>query len=87
VLGRAVAAEYEVGVAVDQAGGNPRTVQWHDFGGAEAGKFGALADADDLAVLDPDRGIALNAHRVAVGMDHSHGMAVDEEAVPHGGWH
>ena len=51
------AAEHQMRVAVDQPGRHPGAVERHDFGGAEAGELGALADADDLAVLDADRGV------------------------------
>jgi hypothetical protein len=79
----AVAAEDEMGVTVDQARRHPGAAQRDDLGGLEAGQFGALADADDLAVLDADGGVGDDPERVAAGRDHRRDMAVDQEAVPH----
>ena len=61
MLGGAGAAEDEMRVAVDQAGRDPGAAERHDFLGAEAGQFGALADAQDAAVLDADGGVADDA--------------------------
>ncbi len=44
------AAEDEMGVAVDQARRDPRAADGGHLPGAEAGQFGALADADDAAI-------------------------------------
>ena len=54
-----------------------------DFAGAESGELGALADADDPAVDDADRGIGHDAERIARGRDHRRDVAVGKEAVPH----
>ena len=51
------AAEDEMRVAVDQARRDPRAAERVDLLRAEAGELGALADANDLAVGDPDRAI------------------------------
>ena len=59
------AAEDQMRVAVDQARRHPGAAERDDFLGAEAGQFGALADADDLAVLDADGGVGDDAERVA----------------------
>ena len=79
----AVATEHEVGVAVDQARRDPRAVERVDLLRARAGKLGALADADDPAVGDPDRAIVDDAERIARPRLERRYPAVDEEAVPH----
>ena len=61
--------------------------QRNDFLRAETGQLGALADADDLAVGDADRGVGEQAERVAGLRDHRRHMAVGQEAVPHEAWH
>ena len=81
---RARAAEDEVGVAVDEAGGDPGAAQGDDVAGTEAGELGALADPDDAAVDDADRGIGHDAERIARGGDHRRDVAVGKQAVPHG---
>src|SRR5688572_33103596 len=74
-----------MGMAVDQPGGHPGAVESDDLPGAEAGEIGALADADDLAVLDADRAVADDAQGIAGGRVHGRDVAVDQEAVPHVG--
>ena len=59
------AAEDEVRVAVDQAGRDPGAAERDDLLRAKARKLGALADADDLAVGNPDRAILDQAERIA----------------------
>ena len=59
------AAEDEMRVAVDQARRDPRAAERDDFLGAKAGELGALADADDLAVGDPDRAVLDQPERIA----------------------
>ena len=54
-----------MGVAVDQARRDPGAAERNDFLGAKAGELGALADADDLAVLNADRAIFDDAQRIA----------------------
>ena len=84
MFGGARAAEDEMRVAVDQAGRHPGAAQRHHLLGAEAGQFGALADAQDAAVLDGDGGVADDAERpLARPRLHGREMAVDEQAVPH----
>ena len=77
------AAEHEMGVAIDQARRDPGAAERNDLLRAEAGELGALADADDLAVLDPDRAIGDGPERIAAHRKHGRDMAVDEQAVPH----
>ena len=60
--------------------------QGGDFLGPEPGQLGALADADDPAVVDADRGVGEQAQRIARLRDHRRDMAVGDEAVPHGVW-
>ena len=74
-------------MTIDQAGRDPGTTQRHDLGGAKAGEFGALADADDLPILNADRRVGQQAERIAGRADHGRGMTVDEQAIPHGRWH
>ena len=69
------APEHEVGVAVDQARRDPGAAERDDFAGTEAGKLGALADPDDLAVRDADRAILNHAKAVAF---ERRNVAVDE---------
>ena len=57
IFAGAVAAEDEVGVAIDQAGGDPGAVQRLDLSGLVAGQLGAAADPDDAPVLDADGAI------------------------------
>ena len=52
----------------------------------EAGQLGALADADDAAVGDADRGVGEQAERIAGLRDHRRDMAVGDQAVPHDVW-
>ena len=86
MLGGAGAAEDQMGVAIDQPRGDPGAAQGDDLLGAEAGELGALADAQDAAVLDGDGGIRDHAQRIAGSPLHGSDMAVDEEAIPHDGW-
>jgi hypothetical protein len=84
MLGSAVAAEDQMRVAIDQPGSHPGAAERHDLLRPEAGHFGALADAQDAAVLDGDGGVADDAQRPLAGARlHGREMAVDEEAVPH----
>ncbi len=57
--------------------------QCDDVAGAEAGQLGALADADDAAIDDPDRGIGHDAKRIARNRDHRRDVTVGKQAVPH----
>src|SRR4029078_8600653 len=61
----AIAPEYQVSVAVDQARSHPGAVERVYLPGASAGELGALADAHDSAVGDPDRAIVDDSKRVA----------------------
>ena len=78
------AAEHEMRVAIDQARGHPRAAERVDGLGAEAGKFGPLADADDLAVRDADRAILDHARAHCPAALEGRDVAVDEQPVPHG---
>ncbi len=51
------AAKNEVRVTIDQPRGYPRSTERDDFPCPIPRKLGALADADDLALGDPDRAI------------------------------
>src|SRR5205085_6011383 len=79
-----IAAEDEMGVAVDQARRNPGAVQRLDALRLEAGELGPPADADDPPVLDADCAIFDRAERARHGRIHGGEVAVDEQAVPHG---
>ena len=78
----AVPAEHEVRVAVDEPGSDPGALERVDLSGARAGKLGAPADADDLAVDNSDRAIVDDAERIARPRLERRDPAVDEEAVP-----
>jgi hypothetical protein len=80
----AVAAEDEVGVAIDQPRRHPGAAERLDLLGPIAGELGALADADDPAVLDSDRAVLDRTERARHGRIHRCDMAVGEQAVPHG---
>src|SRR4051812_25935199 len=80
VLVGAIAAEHEVGVAVDQTRGDPGATERVDPAGAIAGELGALADTDDLAVGYADRAVLDDAHRATL---ERRDVAVDEQPVPH----
>ena len=77
------AAEHEMRVAVDQARRHPGAAERIDLLRPKAGQFGALADADDLAVGDSDRAILDDPERVARPLLERRDVAVDEQAVPH----
>ena len=81
----AVAAEHQMRVAVDQTGRHPGAAERHHFGCLEAGELGTLADPDHLAVLDADRAVADDSEGITGGRVHGRDVAVDQEAVPHGG--
>ena len=53
------------------------------FLGAKARELGALADAHDLAVGDPDRAILDQPERIARALLDGRDVAVDEQPVPH----
>jgi len=69
------AAEHQMRVAINQPGGDPGPAERIDRLRAIAGELGALADADDLAVLNPDSAILDDAETAALeGGD----IAIDE---------
>ncbi len=67
-------------MAVDQAGSDPRAAERIDLLRAIAGELGALADADNPAVADPDRAVL---DRAEPGAFERRNVAVDEQPVPH----
>jgi hypothetical protein len=83
MLIRARSPEHEMRVAVDQARSDPRAAERVDLLRAEAGQFGPLADANDLAVGDPDRAILDQPERIARSFLEGRDVAVDEQPVPH----
>ena len=74
------AAEHEMRVAVDQARRDPGAAERVHLLGAIAGKFGALADADNPAVGNADRAVLDDAEAAALERGD---IAVDEQPVPH----
>ncbi len=83
VLVGAGAAEDEMGVAVDQARRDPGAAERDHFLRAKTGKLGALADTNDIAVLDADRTIFDDPERIARLLLERCDPAVDEQPVPH----
>ena len=79
----AVAGEDQMGVAIDQARGDPGPAERVDLLRAVAGKLGALADANDPAVGDADRAILDHPERVAPRRFERRDITVDEQAIPH----
>ena len=86
MFGRPRSAEHEVGMAIDQSRRDPRAPQGDDFRGLDPREFRAAPDAHDPAVLHADGGLRHDAERIVRCADHGHGVTVDEQAVPHGGW-
>ena len=78
-----VAGEHQMGMAVDQAGRDPRPAERGHLAGAEAGQLGPAADPNDPAAVDADRGVADDPERVAGARDHRRDMTVGDQAVPH----
>src|SRR3982751_6006280 len=76
-------AEDEMGVAVDQPGRDPGAGERVHLLGAIASELGALADADDLAGVDPDRAVLDKTERIARRLLQASDVAVDEQPVPH----
>ena len=81
-LARAVAAEDEMGVAVDQARRHPGAAERLDLPRLVAGELDPPADADDPAVLDADRAILDRAERRRHGRVHRRDVAVGRAAGP-----
>ncbi len=80
----AVAAEDEMGVAVDEARRHPGAAERLNAASAIAGELHPSADAEDAAVLDRDRAVLDRAERSLHGRVHGCDIAVGEQAVPHG---
>src|SRR5690606_17133780 len=81
-LAGAVAAEDQVGVAVDQAGGDPAAVEAVGFHRVMHRQVGARTGEGDAAVLDQDGAVLDRAKRGAAG-DHGGQSAVGEEEIAH----
>jgi hypothetical protein len=80
---RAGTAKDQMRVAVDQSRSHPGAAERVHLLRSKAGQFGALADADDLAVRDPDGAILDDAQRIAGPLLKGRDVAVDEQPVPH----
>ena len=85
MLVRARTREDEMGVAIDEAGRDPRTAKCRHFTSAETRKLRAAADPDDPAAIDADGRIANDPKRVAGPRVHRRDMTIGEQAIPHDG--